>query len=186
MDTTDPGRFVDAALERLVAAPDDRDASFRNVFLATVAPDGAPRVRTVVLRRVERGPPFALSIYTDDRAGKVGDVRQRPEATLLAWSEPDKLQVRIEGSVRLARGEAARAIWDRLPPHGRDAYGLDLLPGSAVEAPDRPRPMPDDARADCFTVLTVDARRIDVLLLGPHGAQTRAIRDGSGTSWRAP
>ena len=180
-------RFIADALDLVARALDDRAAPFRNLALATASATGAPRVRTVILRALDLDP-LALTLFTDIRAGKVGDIAAEPRVSLLAWSEADKLQLRIEGraTVHGPGSDIARRFWQDLPPHGRNAYGLDATPGTAIPAPDAPHGLPDAERAGFFAAVTVTAERVDVLRLGPHGAQTRAIRDATGPRWVAP
>ncbi len=183
----DAGRFIADALDRLSLALEDRSSPFRNLALATVSAAGAPRVRTVILRAVERDP-LRLTVFTDVRAGKIADIAAEGRVSLLAWSEPDRLQIRMEGraTVHGPGCDVARGFWDALPPHGRAAYGLDATPGTAVAAPDAPHGLTDGERAGFFAAVAVQATLVDVLLLGPHGAQTRALRDGTGAWWVAP
>ena len=183
----DAGRFIADAIGHMAVALDDRNSPYRNLALATVTADGSPRVRTVILRALDRDP-LALTLFTDTRAGKIAEIASEGRVSLLAWSEPDRLQLRIEGraTVHGPGCDAARRFWDDLPPHGRTAYGLDAAPGTMVAAPDAPHGLPDAERASFFAAITVSAECVDVLRLGAHGTQTRAVRDGNGVRWVAP
>ncbi len=183
----DAGRFIADALDRLGAAVADRDAPLRNLSLATVSAAGTPRLRTVILRALDRDP-LQVTVFTDQRAGKIADITAHKPVEMLAWSAPDGLQLRLRGLAALhgAGCDVARRAWAGLSPGGRNAYGLDATPGSTIGAPDQPRPLPDRERKGFFAVITVGVDHLDVLRLGPHGAQTRAVRDGSGDRWVAP
>jgi hypothetical protein len=65
-------------LARCVA---DRRSAFRTPTIATVGRDGAPRIRTTVLRRFE---PAArrLTRHTDRRAAKLTDIAHEPRVAV--------------------------------------------------------------------------------------------------------
>src|SRR5690606_192913 len=69
---------------RLVEAPDRRDAAWRTPMLASVRADGAPSLRTVVLRSADPQRRI-LSVYTDRRSDKVAQLRVRDNAELGFW-----------------------------------------------------------------------------------------------------
>ncbi|MGY6410125.1 MAG: hypothetical protein ACXIUV_03735 [Alkalilacustris sp.] len=69
------------AWARLVRGVHDRRAAARHPTLATVAADGAPQLRTVVLRAADRAQA-RLHVHTDLRSAKVGDLRAEPRAAV--------------------------------------------------------------------------------------------------------
>ncbi len=182
--------FVETALSALQRALHERGSELRNVQLATLSPDGAPGLRTVVLRGFERAPA-GLEMHTDARAAKVRDLGGDNRVSVLAWSAEAQLQLRFDGTARLHRDDAvARGRWDALSPNGRNAYGLRSDPGRRIEDPENRTHLPEDEQFRCFTVMMVSPTSVDVLRLGPDGAQTRAIGrfDGDGLSaeWVGP
>ena len=80
--------------------------------LATVADDGAPDARIVLLKGVDaRGFTF----FTDYRSQKGRDLRAHPQAALVFFWPELEPQVRIRGTVRiLERGESA-SYYDSRP-----------------------------------------------------------------------
>lgn len=167
--------FVETALSALERALHERGSELRNVQLATLSPDGAPGLRTVVLRGFERAPA-GLEMHTDARAGKARDIAGDGRVSLLAWSAEEQLQLRFDGVARLHRAdEVARGRWDALSPGARNAYGLRSDPGRRIEDPGDRSHLPEHEQFQRFAVILVSPASVDVLRLGPEGAQTRAV-----------
>ena len=174
--------LLERAIARLAAAPADRHSPFRWLQLATVAPDGTPALRTLVLRRFERRPPLA-TFHADYRSQKIRAIASRPGVELLAWTSAEQLQIRMRGAARIHAGDdEARGEWDALSPGARATYALEAVPGTAVT----------DAEAEArvadafgqFAVIRVAIAGFDILELGPEGAQFRVRADGAGEGWR--
>ena len=202
--------FVEDALSALGRSVGDRDAALRNVQLATVSPEGAPGLRTVVLRAFGRAPALA-EMHTDARAAKARDIAHVSQVSILAWSAADQLQLRFEGSARLHRDDdiararwdtprqpaprgsgpcdddIARARWDTLSPNARGTYGLRAPPGAAIGDPADRSHLPPGEQFRQFAVILVSLASVDVLRLGPGGEQRRAAgrftRTGLVASW---
>jgi pyridoxamine 5'-phosphate oxidase len=77
------------------------------MVLSTVAPDGAPSSRTVLLKGLDAG---GLVFYTNYDSRKARDLDADPRCCLLFPWEPLQRQVRVEGTAR------------RLPPDVSDRY----------------------------------------------------------------
>ncbi len=166
--------FVEAGLSALERALREHQGELRNVQLATLSPDGAPGLRTVVLRGFERSPASA-EMHTDARAAKARDVAGDGRVSLLAWSAEDRLQLRFDGVARLHHDDdLARGRWDRLSANARKAYGLRSDPGSPIADPADQRYLPEAAQAGQFAVILVALDGVDVLRLEEDGGQTRA------------
>ncbi len=182
-----PATFIEEALSVLQRSLHDHGSDLRNVQLATVAADGAPEVRTLVLRGFT-WPPGRLELHTDVRAAKVPAIAATGRVALLAWSAEEQLQLRFSGTARLHRNdEIARDRWDKLSPRGRAAYGTVARPGAGIADPtDRPLLAPDEQYRQ-FGILLITIGSIDVLRLGPDGRQTRASgrlgADGLDGAW---
>ena len=182
--TPDAGPFIDDAFARLERALSEHGDDLRNVQLATVSADSRPQIRTMVLRGFERTDPPCLEVHSDARAAKVRDIAAgHDRVCLLAWSGADQLQLRFEGSAAIHHGDPiARARWDALSEGGRKPYGLRAQAGSAISDPSDQPHLPPDEQARQFVVLRITVASVDVLRLGAHGAQSRAVRrfDGEG------
>jgi hypothetical protein len=186
---------IDTAIWReLSAAATDREHEWREIVLATT--DGeVGDARTVVLREVEP-EAHLLRIYTDERSGKVLQLRRHPRGTLLAWSRKRSWQLRCRVSLSLlASGLAVSSRWARirLSPGARD-YLSPLPPGTPVaqapsaDAPDRPlgSPLRDSpVERSAFAVIEAQVLSWDWLELHPQGHR-RARFDPAGGRWLQP
>ena len=119
--------ILNDAFGLLAAAIKDRAAPFRTVALATVAAEGAPDVRTVVLRSFDAGAR-RLSVHTDARSTKVAQIQAHPAVALLAWDPMRRLQLRLRGQASLRAGDAmTRDAWEGLPGATRHLYRLRMF-----------------------------------------------------------
>ena len=98
--------------------------------LATVASDGAPNVRMVLLKDAdERGFTF----YTDFRSQKGHELAANPRATLCFWWGPLERQVRIGGGVaRVGTAESAAYFASR--PRGSRLGAWTSVQSSVLES----------------------------------------------------
>ncbi len=177
--------FIDNAIATLRRSVRDHEGDLRNVQLATVAPDGRPKLRTLVLRALDDG---VAEMHTDARAGKARDILHANAVALIAWSAADHLQIRLGGAASLHRDDdVAASRWDTLSANARKPYGLRADPASPIADPaDQPHLPPDEQRRQ-FTVILVALESVDVLRLEPDGGQTRAqgrfTSDGVEAQW---
>lgn len=157
---------------RLVRGVGDRHAPARHPAFATVAPDGTPEVRTVVLRAAD---PVAgtLDVHTDLRSAKVAALRETPRAALHVWDGTAHLQMRLTASVEVLTGAAAAAAWRRVPETSQAAYGTVPAPGTPLAASLDYRKSPDPT---AFAVLRCTVLVIDALHLGPDHRRARFDR----------
>ena len=171
---TDAISFIEDGLATLHRSIEDH-GDVRNIQLATIAPAGDPDLRTVVLRAFERTPDPCAELHSDARAAKVGDIAHADRVALLAWSPPERLQIRLRGSARLHRADhVARARWETLSANARKPYGMRTPPGAPKAEPDDQSHLPPDEAFRQFVVIRVALLDIDILKLGPHGDQRRA------------
>jgi pyridoxamine 5'-phosphate oxidase len=193
---TDDDRLVDldaieariwAELERAVRSRFGTPGGlhpWRRAALATIDADGAPQVRSVVLRDLQ-ADARELVVYADARSAKVAQLRHDSRGQLLCWSEALgwqlRLQVRIEAETS---GLDVTARWARIrhSPAAHD-YLSPLPPGTALGAVATP-PATDHPR-ESFAVLTARVEAIDWLELHARGHR-RARFDGQGAVWLVP
>lgn len=186
---------MDATLEQalasawalLVRAAADPRHPCRVVQLATTGLDGAPRLRSVILRNVEPASR-ALRIHTDRRSAKVGEIGAEPRVALLAWEPRARVQLRLAGRAAvLADGPAWQAAWDAIPPDARRDYAQSDPPGTPAGAPPGAPSHPEPARH--FAVVSVTVERLDWLRLarGPHRRAGFDLSHGSPRAmWLVP
>lgn len=180
---TDLDTLLAQVWARLLRGVGDRHAPARHPVLATVAPDGTPEARTVVLRAAD---PVAgtLDMHTDLRSAKVTALRLNPLAALHVWDGTAHLQTRITASVEVLAGEAVSSLWQRVPETSQAAYGTLPAPGTPIATALDYRKTPDPA---AFAVLRCTVLAIDALHLGPDHRRAGFDRaDGWRGQWLAP
>nr|WP_057925917.1 pyridoxamine 5'-phosphate oxidase family protein [Burkholderia ambifaria] len=170
---------------------------FTMVQAATLGLDGAPKVRTIVLRQVSRADRL-LAFHTDARSEKVAELRRDPRIAIVATDLDALVQIRAEGVASICDDEAQRrAIWQSSRPHTLLLYRAPLRPGTPIESPEEahvtasasPGTSPIDDGYRNFCVLHVTVTRIDWLDLARSGHR-RAVfdlnDDGYEGRWVAP
>ncbi|NKC30298.1 pyridoxamine 5'-phosphate oxidase family protein [Falsiroseomonas selenitidurans] len=162
----------------------DRRHPFHTPTLATIAADGAPSARTVVLRGFAAEDRL-LRIHSDVRAAKVAELTADPRASLHFYDQGAAVQLRLSGSVTLHRGDAvAEAAWQQSRPLSRLCYAIDPAPGSACPAPP---PMPEDVEAGRphFCVLRFRLATLEWLHLARQGHRRARFAWGEGQAMEA-
>jgi pyridoxamine 5'-phosphate oxidase len=176
---------VEAAVwSQLSQSVRDRAHGWRTPVLATAGADGRPDARTVVLREVD-APRRRLVIFSDARAGKVGQIAAQPEGVLVHWSQPLGWQLRL--AVRLAvetDGLAVTSRWARvkMSPGAQD-YLSPLAPGAPLGSAAPPTRHVD--QREWFAVITAEVVSLDWLELHAEGHR-RAVFDAAGARWVQP
>jgi pyridoxamine 5'-phosphate oxidase len=187
------------AWSRLGRATADRQHPWRTPTLATVAPDGTPRARVVVLRGVERDPP-CLAFHTDLRSHKLADLEGVARVAWTFWDPRAKVQLRVQCRVEVLReGPEWQAAWDGTSLLGRRTYVCEPGPGTPLDQPGSGLPEPVRAgrveardvahgarvfgRVRC-PVLTVD--RLDLAIRGHRRARWTLTEDGAHGTWVVP
>ena len=150
---------------------------------ATVSPEGWPEARTVVLRATDK-EAGVVSVHTDLYSDKIASLRAHPQAALLVWDPEEALQIRLRCGVAIASGEAVRALWERVPDHAQQSYGVTPAPGTVIPDALAYDKTPDPAS---FAVLTCRAVAIDAVHLGTTHRRARFTRDGDWQAeWLSP
>ncbi|WP_175732677.1 pyridoxamine 5'-phosphate oxidase family protein [Burkholderia ambifaria] len=168
---------------------------FTMMQAATLGLDGAPKVRTIVLRQVSRADRL-LAFHTDARSEKVAELRRDPRIAVVANDLDALVQIRAEGVASICDDEAQRRLtWQSSRPHTLLLYRAPLRPGTPIESPEEAHvtPSPSDAPTDDgyrnFCLVHVTVTRIDWLELA-RGGHRRAIfdlnDDGYEGRWIAP
>ncbi|WP_341368513.1 pyridoxamine 5'-phosphate oxidase family protein [Yoonia sp. BS5-3] len=149
----------------------------RRPTFATVGGDGWPEARTLVLRSADRADA-ALTLHTDVNSGKMASLRSTPRAALHIWDATLDLQIRLQAEVTIETGASTRALWDQIPDHARQSYGVVPAPGTrlaqALDYVKKPGP-------HCFAVLHCALCTIDLVHLG---AQHRRAGYSRARHWQ--
>lgn len=174
---------IEAALWReLARAVHDRHHTWRLATLATVAADGRPDARTLVLRECSRVEK-TLFAYTDARSAKVAQLRALPQAVLVLWSAALGWQLRLQVAVAVeTEGDAVATRWAQVmhTPAARDYLSADA-PGAVVGNSSAN----ETAGHGHFALLRCQVQRVDWLELHRDGHR-RAAFDGDGARWLVP
>ena len=175
------------AERRLTRAVADRRSPWRTLQLASIAADGAPDVRTLVLRAVDPGAR-RLRLHTDRRSAKIAELAADPRVMLHGYDPGAKLQLRLAGKAEVVTGEGARAAWLGSAPQARACYAIAPAPGTAVAAPP-PAPELDETAEANFAVVMVTYHSLDWLWLCAEGHRRARFDWSSGTleaRWLVP
>jgi len=180
------------AWRRLARGAADRRSGFHTVQLATVA-DGAPRVRTVVLRAVAPSQRL-IRIHTDARSAKAAELAADARVEICGYDAQAKMQIRLRGLASLHAGDAvADAAWAASGQGSRMAYRAAAAPGAPLERPEDVDPQTraplSDLGRENFMAVTVAVARLEWLYLAASGHR-RALYEWSGAAlcarWLAP
>jgi hypothetical protein len=165
----------------LVRGAADRRHPFHTPQVATIGEDGAPSLRTVVLRGVEPARR-TLRFHTDARSRKARELAADPRIALHAYHPGAKIQLRVSGVATLHRDDAvAAAAWAATRPFSRACYRVAAAPGT--EAGDPYAALAEtvegeEAGREAFIAVTVSVERIEFLFLAAAGHR-RALFDWS-------
>lgn len=193
--TDDLTEMYDRAWALLLRGKADRRSGFHLIQVATIGADGAPRLRSVVLRGVDKAAR-ALRFHTDMRAPKAAEITADARVAVHAYDTGVKIQIRLTGRATLhAEDETGDAAWAASSPSSRVCYRTPYPPGTAITAageadPDEAMKKPADAEAgrEAFRAVTVAAETMDILHLAATGhrrAWFSAAEDWAGR-WLAP
>ena len=180
--------LIDRASALFSKAPANTDAPFRYPVLTTVARDGSPNGRTVVLRTVNPAT-WQATMHTDSRAEKVAELAGNKSAMLVFYDHQARMQLRLKGTLGENLDKAAlEGIWARLPAHNRLSYQASPSIHSAINTADHGiDPSADLSGFENFSELIFSTETVDILQLARSGNRRYRldILSGSGT-WMAP
>ncbi len=146
----------------------DRRHPFHTPTLATLAEDGAPSARTVVLRGFDAAAR-QLRIHTDRRAAKVAELAARPRAGIHMYDHGAAVQLRLSCTATLHADDAvAEAGWAASRDFSRMCYAIDPAPGTPCAEPPPAPHDPEGGRLNfCVVLLRID--RLEWLHLAASG-----------------
>ncbi|MEE4173757.1 MAG: pyridoxamine 5'-phosphate oxidase family protein [Xanthomonadales bacterium] len=171
--------------QRLTAATDDHTDPWRTPAIATRSGNGAA-VRTVVLRETQTAQR-ALSLHTDARSAKAGELAQAPQLSWLFWDAVAREQLRCQGRVTLhLADEVAETHWAQLTAGSRSNYRHHDAPATAISDPQTAAARRDDENTAYgrFLVVRCVVERMDWLHLDREGHR-RARLIWTGDHWDA-
>jgi pyridoxine/pyridoxamine 5'-phosphate oxidase len=99
----------------------DRKQNLHTIVLATVH-QGEPRLRTVVLRRVDIAEKHIYA-HVDLRSPKAADILSNPLTSWLAYDPVSRVQIRLSGKSEIHNhDELCRKHWEATGHHSRRFY----------------------------------------------------------------
>jgi len=187
-----PERLEDVpadAFARLAHGAADSRSPFHTPALATLGLDGAPSLRTVVLRAVD---PAArtLRLHTDRRSAKAAEILRDGRAALHGYDPAAQVQLRLSGRATLHLDDTiADAAWAASRETSRMVYATGQAPGTPVPVPPAAPRNARSGRAN-FAAVLLRIEALDWLLLAPAGhCRARFAWGEDGTlsaGWIAP
>jgi hypothetical protein len=185
---------IEAAVWRELAhAVRDKAHGWRLCVLATRRVEGhgegdGADARSVVLREWSAATR-TLQIFTDARSPKAHQILAHPEGMLVMWSAALAWQLRVRVRLSLeTSGLAVSSQWARLKlTPARFDYLSPLPPGTPMDGPATPQPMPEPEREsrDHFAVIAAEVGSVDWLELRTEGHR-RALFSATERRWLTP
>ena len=171
----------------------DRRSPFHTPALASVRLDGAPAVRTVVLRAVDP-ESRSLRVHTDVRSAKFREVTADPRVCLHFYDPGRKVQIRLYGRASLHTEDALGAgAWEKTRPFSRLCYRAADAPGSEIADPRVTPIIPDgdddNAGRANFAAIAVSIGALEWLYLAARGHRRARFTWRNGdlrSTWLAP
>jgi pyridoxamine 5'-phosphate oxidase len=134
MDNASTDTILLRIWSQLEAAAHTR-SPFNFMQLATVAMNGAPRLRTVVLRDF-RSAEYIVGFTADARSQKIEEVRKDPRVAMVALDAGGRIQLRIEGRAEVVDDTSLRLnAWRKLKAHSHVLFRSGVVPGSGLHSP---------------------------------------------------
>ena len=173
-----------------------RSSPFHTPAIGTIGVDGAPTIRTMVLRAVDR-ERREVRVHSDRRSAKLSEIQYNPRIALHAYDPALKVQLRLRGIARVDEfGPEAGLAWQRSRKMSRACYRAPLSPGTAVLEPDMAA-IPNGAEAvvdagrDNFCAIMCTISELEWLYLAATGhRRARFAWSNDGTlmtaTWLAP
>ncbi|MRT30035.1 pyridoxamine 5'-phosphate oxidase family protein [Herbaspirillum sp. CAH-3] len=159
--------------------------------LATLGLDGAPQLRSIVLREAD-ALSGRLGFHTDLRSPKLAEIGADGRVAMLAVDLDRHLQLRLNGVAQVVQ-DAARihAMWTGARPHTLILYKTPHAPGTPIAQPEDGH-VPPQASGDGFenfALVEVRLERIEWLDLTPNQhrrARFERLQDQWQGQWIAP
>lgn len=184
----DLGAIREEAFRLLARGVADRRSACHTPCLATIGLDGAPRLRSVVLRGFAAADR-RLRLHTDIRSAKCQEIRANPRAAVHVYDPGGQFQLRLAGLARLHHGDAeAAAAWAGSASHSRACYAILPGPGTPVPLPPAAPPA-DDSGAPHFAVIGFTFESLEWLWLNRAGhRRARFVWEGADghAEWLVP
>ncbi|WP_291960710.1 pyridoxamine 5'-phosphate oxidase family protein [Maribacter sp.] len=152
---------------------------FRFITMATVGNETTARLRTVVLREVNKD--LRLTIYTDSRTQKIKHIAQNNQVSFLLYHPEKMLQLKVEGTAEMATNlERLKSTWQNIQPNSRKDYITETSPGTTIKNPDHVEYVEDK---NYFSIIDIFPTKIEYLKL-KRPNHIRALFTKTDNNWK--
>lgn len=193
--TGDLTRARDSAWSLIARGVTDRRFAFHTPTVASIAEDGAPALRTVVLRACDPARRL-VRFHTDLRSRKAAELARDPRAQVHFYDPGMKVQIRLAGLASVKPiGAGGRDAWDGSRMASRACYAIVPGPGAAIDGPDAYRQASGEREILAgdvnFAAVEIVAHELDWVHLHAAGHRRARFRWDSGSAawnatWLAP
>lgn len=168
---------LDYAWQMLARGVADRRSAFHTPSVATLGFDGAPRIRTVVLRGCNVADQV-LRFHTDKRSAKIKEIAANDRGAMLFYDHGLKIQLRLSCQFYLSDQATWDAAWQATRAMSRECYQVEQAPGDVIDAPTRAsfNAAATEDGADNFQPVLARVETIEWLYLAAKGHR-RALFD---------
>lgn len=177
--------YLEQLRQELQKGPTEMDHPFRYFTLATVGLDHVARLRTVVMRSVDKD--LKITFYTDKRSKKITHIKENKKVSLLLFHPEKMLQIKIEGIAVYKSDDATKKeFWDSIPNSAKKDYTTTKSPGSTIDEPEQLEFLSDENH---FCVVEIIPYKMEYLKLQqPNHIRVRFSRVGNqwGTEFLVP
>ncbi|MHC5002963.1 MAG: pyridoxamine 5'-phosphate oxidase family protein, partial [Planctomycetota bacterium] len=188
-EMVDHGQMAREAWRRLSRAASDPTHPMRLFTVASLARDGEPDARILVLRGASRDLR-CLWFHTDRRSAKVRQLLGDGRICGVSYDPRDGVQLRVRGNARIrSDDEVAERHWQQTEMAARFAYAVNPGPGEPLVHPD-PRMREHrasltavadhDAGRDNFAVIEMAIGSIEWLQIGELGDRRAIMHEQDG------
>lgn len=178
---------------RLVRGGADRKSAFHTPMIASVAANGEPRQRVMVLRKCDQAKR-TMRFHTDLRSDKVTEIGDGAVVSVLGYDPTAKIQIRVAGRASVeGEGLTADAAWAASNASSRRCYLAQPGPGTVSKTPSSGLPLsaesrvPDIAETESgranFAIMMVKLHSLEWLYLA-HDGHRRARFVWDDGAWR--
>ena len=132
---SEPIELFKFARNELISGVKKSNHPFHLCTLATVNNKNAPELRTVVSRQVESSLE-SIIIHSDNRSSKNEQINQNPNVSLLYYSFPQRLQIRLTGLAEVIHNSDENTRrFSESSPHAQICYAYPNAPGTDINKP---------------------------------------------------
>ena len=132
---SEPIELFKFARNELISGVKKSNHPFHLCTLATVNNKNAPELRTVVSRQVESSLE-SIIIHSDNRSSKNEQINQNPNVSLLYYSFPQRLQIRLTGRAEVIHNSVENTRrFSESSPHAQICYAYPNTPGTDINKP---------------------------------------------------